>query len=271
MVMTWFIILIVPILGAQAQNDRQVEEIIATLESNKDSNAVAESLKTLQSFITNGYWSKLQQARKEKIIDVFIKQLRHGQRICQVGESEEAVNYMAHLGSIAGKLKNHRTIPVLVDGLPCSDYEEALAKIGGPAVDSLVKSFTNESTPLFREAILTIFKKMADLNTLTEKDKEKVKRVILKACQAKEGGVRGKAIRVLANYGGEDDISLLTSLLENDAAFYEVNTASGPWTGYGKYKRYIVREEAQKTLEKINKRKIGQSNAQPLQKPTTAQ
>jgi len=247
----WGIILIVPILRVWAQSDQQVEEIRAIFESTRFPDIANESLINLRNIIASGYWDKLSQIKKEKIVDAFIKQLRHGQRVCRVGESEDAAKYMRYLGEIAGKLKNSRTIPVLIDGLPCGDYEEALAKIGGPAVDLLAKSFTNESTPLFREAVLTAFDKMPEVNTLTEKDREKIKRVIIKACQAKESEVRASAIAVLANYGGEEDAPTLRSLLENDTDFYEVNTPSGAWTGRGKYKRYIEREEANKTLEKI--------------------
>lgn len=75
----------------------------------------------------------------------------------------------------------------------------------------------------------------------------------------------------LSGYGDENDTPLLKELAENDPQYYEVNTPSGPWTGYGKYKRYMVREEAKKTSEKIKTRLKQSQDKDLLQKSTTAQ
>lgn len=164
---TWFTILIVSAPG-WAQNDQQVEEICATLESTKFPDVANKSLKNLQSLIDGGSWGKLQQTRKEKIVDAFIKQLRYGKRICEVGESEEAFNYMAYLGDIAGKLKSRRTIPVLMDGLHCSVYADALVSIGDAAIDPLIAGLEKGSHGIKRSA-LYVFGKAQEKKTVSKK------------------------------------------------------------------------------------------------------
>ena len=270
MFVMWCVLHIVPILDVRAQNEQQAEEICAALESAKFSEVANESLKNLQNLIDGGYWDKLQQTRKEKIVDAFVKQLRRGKRICQVGESEDAFNYLGYLGNIAGKLKNRKTIPILIDGLPCSVYADALAKMGDIPVSSLIEA-SEKGSHGTKNSVLHIFKKMQELKTVSEKNRERIKKAITRACRDNDEQIRLYAVATLESYADESDVALLKELAESDSQYYEVNTSSGPWTGYGRHKRYIVREEAQKTLTEIEKRKAGQSNTQPLQKSTTTQ
>lgn len=266
----WCVMNILPILDVRAQDELKIEEIRTALESSRFPDVANASLKNFQNLIDSGHWDKLQQAKKEKMIDVFIKQLRHGQQVCQSGESEDAFNYLGYLGDISGKLKSRKTIPILINGLPCGTYADALVKMGDIAVGTLIEASEKGSHGI-KSSVLHIFKKMQDSKTISEKNKNLVKQAIMRACRDNDGGIRLYAVAALTNYGDESSVALLKELAESDSQYYEVNTASGPWTGYGKHKRYIIREEAQRTLEEVEKRKTGQTNIQSLQKSTTAQ
>jgi len=268
MVGIWFIVLMVPILSVRAQSDQQVEEIRTTLESTKFPDVANKSLENLQGLIDGGYWGKLQQARKEKIVDAFIKQLRHGKEVCQAGESEEAFTYLAYLGDIAGKLKSLRTIPVLMDGLHCSAYADALASIGDAAIAPLTAEVEKGSHGSKRSA-LYVFGKVQEKRTVSEKNSNRIKQAITRACRDNDEEIRLVAVATLNGYGDENDIPLLKELAENDPQYYEVNTPTGPWTGYGNHKRYIVREEARSSMEKIKIRL--KNNIQKLSHSTTQQ
>lgn len=245
---------------AEAQNYIQIEELITNMETKESPSIMNPYLEQLLRLIKNGDWAKIPQNQKDRVITVLIKQLTHGKRVAEVGESEVAFRYLQLLGQIAGELKDTRIIPVLVEGINAGNYADALTKIGGPAVDPLVKKY-NSSSVNEKRFILGIFEDM-EPGTIKNK-KAAVKNCILKAGKDEEMYVRVSAIRALFKLGDKDVVPVIEEMAKNDVDFYEVDTASGPWKGYGTHKRYIVREEASEALKRIKARMKAESHELP--------
>jgi hypothetical protein len=248
-----------------AQDNPKIENMIVVLETSTPANAVAMLGKFLD-LINGSDWNKLTPNQRDRLVQAFIYQLKKGRMVSEKGESEEAFKYLELLGKIGGRLKDPRTIPVLVEGVGTGYFGNALAKIGAPAIEPLLKKYDSADINE-KDIILYVFQKMG-ASEIKDKRK-KVIACILRGSKDTEAFIRGKAIKTLSELGDANVIPALEEIEKNDPEIYEVDTSSGSWKGYGKYKRYIVREEASEALKKIKARLKNKS--QELSPGTTQQ
>jgi len=238
-----------------AQNVNDVVKVSQILETSKQPNLTAPALEQLSQFIETGLWDKLPQSARERASLAFLKQLKYGCHIAEIGESAEANKHMKLLSVIAVKIRDMRTIPILIDGLN-GHYRNALVKIGEPALPYLVHRFgdnTMAGTGTGKSAILEVFKRMGTAK-IKNKNLIAVKQVLIKAANDNDVYVRRRALDVFGELGDELDIPLIEKIKNNDTGFFEVDSASDGGKSHGKQKKFIVREEASKALEKIKSR-----------------
>jgi len=163
-----------------AEGDINIEKMTQTMATSEYPSYTIDTLEQFSMLIDSPDWGKMPKTQKDKMIIAFMKQLKHGVRVAEVGESEVANKYVKLLGNIAGKIKDERTIPILIDGLN-GHYKNALIKIGEPAIKPLVDRFgdnTIAGTGSGKWCILEIFARMG-INTIKGKNRKNVREVLV--------------------------------------------------------------------------------------------
>lgn len=238
-----------------AQEKIDVEKMVQTLETSEYPSVTKQSVEQLLKLIDDGYWGKIPKEQKERVTEAFLKQLKKGLYVAEKGESEEASRYVQLLGNIAWKIKDERVIPILIDGVSFG-YQNALISIGEPAIKPLVNRYgdnTVAGTGNGKWSILEIFKRMGTTK-IGNKNRADVRKTLIKACNDEDADVRRVALDALGELGDENDIPIIEKIEKNDPYFYGMDEDTRPFVYAEEQKKFIVREEATKTLGKIRER-----------------
>jgi len=258
-----YLLCIFPVGYAMSATDKQVDNIVGGL--NSESPGVAETaLADLEKLIDKGEWKQLAQDKQNQIIQGFIKELEHGAILARNAESDDAFQHLRLLGRIAGKLKNPKTIPALIKGLPWEDFEDVLVKIGKPAIEPIFGGLESKIAYV-KLSCISILEKMRISGKLSVENQQRFKATLENlAKNGKDQSVRRAAAYELGDLGDAGTLPLLTTLSENDTSYYQSKR-----TGI---KSYLVREAAQEAVKKVKDRLVEEEKQQKkLQKSTTAQ
>jgi len=189
---------------------------------------------------------------------------------------EGPAEYFSDLLDAVANLRDPRSIPSLLKNIGSSRSSiHALAAIGEPAVDPILKRLSDSTEYGYigvKEPLLDILGEM--LKPKEEgympggKLREKIKQSIIKALEDSKyptdkkiewyedrsmvfANVRKAAVRALGNLGDADVIPIIEKVAQEDPYFLDLskkNNYTGP------EKRYIVREEATKVLEQLERK-----------------
>lgn len=238
-----------------AQNSGDLLGTISALETSESPGKTIPALEDLDKSFQNGDWEKMPKEQKERATVAFLKQLKKGGRVAQTGESEVANRYVKLLGDISWRIHDDRVIPVLIDGLN-GHYQNALVKIGKPAVKSLADRFGENSvagTENGKLFVLRIYKRMGP-SVVGAENVDVVKQILIKASADDDIYVRQAAVNLLGDFGSKDEIQLLEKIENNDPGYVDGATSSEKTPLQERGKKFLVREEATQTLKKIRTR-----------------
>jgi hypothetical protein len=208
---------------------------------------------------------KTKQVKKALINELDKEFTRVSKESVESGESE----YYSYLFDVVAEMKDDMAFPVFVKiGSPT-----ALVKYGDKGIAIILNKLDYNSCTELSAPINTLCKVLNHQNNdikITPETKEKVKRAIIKALneskQPKENiewfeirasecafirQVAVRALGYLANEGERDLIPIIEDLAKNDPYYLDFSKKKNY---QGERKKYLVREEAQKALEKLRRK-----------------
>lgn len=114
-----------------------------------------DAIEKLYQITRNKEWIRINQSQQREIKNAFIslvevvKQMDYGEKV----ETEEGSRFISQLYYIAGELKDPRAIPFLIKELASNGAQEALVKIGEPAIGSITEALSCDDAFIRRGAI----------------------------------------------------------------------------------------------------------------------
>ncbi len=165
------------------------------------------------------------------------------------GEGE----YFGKLMEKAGRLKDPRAIPALLNCLDQRLAANSLILIGIESIPGLIKAMENSDRAVRANAAFAIgeiFSKSTSTQLTSAQllMKNELKRILIRELKDKEWIVRKNVIHALGYFPDADVIPIIKKIANEDPYFKDFSKKKN-YTG--PKKRYIVREEAQKVLEKL--------------------
>ncbi len=242
-----------------SNKEREIEGIIKGLENSELKIKKGKYLEKLLQIINEGYWSKIEIRQQERIKNAFIITLKEGVILAEKIETIEGTKYLELLGIIAGRLRDPRSISILIEGMPFSWFEKALVEIGEPAIESLLK-ILKEGVGHQKSGSLRVFKEMYKQGKVKGKNIKKIKQEVIKACQDDMMEVRISGLHTISEFEDGDVIPLIESIAKTDPEVCEIDASFRGGEDGKKIKIYPVREEAQRVIKLLEEKKKQKEN-----------
>lgn len=155
------------------------------------------------------------------------------------GECEE----FGYLCKMVSKFADPRAYPIF---LKIGDLE-SLSEYGEISLDAIIPELKNLNSGYRAYAVGILDKILTPKEnryTAQGEARNKIRATLLEATKDSDGFVRLKAVKALSNFEDDEVVSVLENIKNNDP--YPVKNLEG---------KYLVRQEAEKALEKIKKAK----------------
>lgn len=183
---------------------------------------------------------------------------------------ESAAEYLAELAENVATFKDPRSIPSLMRHMTIRSVMNTLVEFGDPVVELLLKEIENRDIPNKGVPVKVLGEMVRPKEkgyVAKGKMREKIKQTLIKTLKESKhptdktiewyeirarqrASVRLRVIRALENIADTDVITIIKKITNEDPYFQDFSKKKN-YTG--SKKRYEVREEAQKVLDKLKK------------------
>ena len=166
---------------------------------------------------------------------------------------EGYADYVSILVSVTADLNDERALPLFLEKYLFlnTDAKSYVARMKDEKViDRLLSYLAQHKYPGKRSAALRIIGMKLKLNNVDEEYRHKIKQTVFDSVKDKDSGVRIWALRALIYYDHDEIIPIIEDMAKNDDRYVMRKNSSGV-----SYKKYTIREEAEKILGKIRGKK----------------